>query len=447
MSTVSAVATPGLNARIFRAAGAVTVAGIAVKLVAMGKEIAVAGVFGRSDAMDAFLIALLIPGLLVNIVSESMNQALIPTFVRMRACQGPESAARLLSNATTLSSALLVAVSVVMAAGAPFYLPLTASNYPPEKLHLALQLFYVLLPSVVFTGIASNCTAVLNTLDRYAVPAVAPVITPLLVAVSALVLGARIGIWAIAAATVAGAVLHAFWMARLLYAHGYQFCFSWFGANRETREVAGQYSRVLVSCIVASGGLFVDQSMAASLPAGSVSALSYANRFVSVVLTLLGGAIASALTPAFSELVAQNDWRKCRRTVYTWLRYTALVSVPIAAVLICGAHWLIRASFQHGAFHAQDTRAVTPVLIMYAIQIPFFVCSRVFYRFLLAFRRADVILWCGIVNLALDIMLNLALMRVMGVAGIALATSLWTISTFAFLWWWMHRIMPQECEQ
>ena len=446
MSAGSAVAIPSLHARIFRAAGAVTAAGILVKLVAMGKEITVAGIYGRSDAMDAFLIALLIPGLLVNIVSESMNQALIPTFVRMRTLEGPQRACRLLSNAMSWSCALLIAASIAIAIGAHAFLPWTASNYPLEKLRLALLLFYALLPSVVFTGIASNCTAVLNTLGQFVVPAVAPVITPLLVAAFALTLGSQMGIWAVATATVGGAILHACWMAWLMNAHGYPLRFGWFGMDAETREVGRQYGRVLLSCVVACGGLFVDQSMAASLPAGSVSALSYATRFVSVALTLLGGAIASALTPAFAELVARQEWRECRRTVYAWLGYAALASAPVAVAFMVGAHWLIRAAFQHGAFHAQDTVAVAPVLIMYAIQIPFFVCSRVFYRFLLTIHRSDVILWCGIINLVLDVVLNLALMHVMGVAGIALATSLWTIGTFVFLWRWTCRLMPEECE-
>ncbi|MDR3739980.1 MAG: lipid II flippase MurJ [Terracidiphilus sp.] len=448
MSTAVATArNSGLNARVFRAATAVTVAGVAVKLVAMAKEFVVAGVYGRTDAMDAFLVALLIPGLLVNIVSESMNQALIPTFVRVRAMDGVDRARQLLSNAMVSSCALLTVSSLAIASAARYILHVTASNYPPEKLHLALLLFYVLLPSVLLTGIASNCTAVLNTLDRFAVPALAPVVTPALTIVLALTLGSRIGIWAMAIASICGALLHALWMVSMMESHGYKIRLRWFGLNQETRDVSVQYGRVLLSSVVACSGLLVDQAMAASLPAGSVSALAYANRFVSVVLTLLGGAIASAITPSFAEAVAHESWHECRRLVRSWIGFTALVSVPIAAVLMIGAHALVSVAFQHGAFHAQDTEAVTPVLIMYAIQIPFFVCSRVFYRFLLAIERSDVILWCGVVNLVLDVVLNLILMRAMGVAGIALATSLWTISTFVFLWGWTRKLMPVERER
>jgi putative peptidoglycan lipid II flippase len=125
------------------------------------------------------------------------------------------------------------------------------------------------------------------------------------------------------------------------------------------------------------------------------------------------------------------------------VRITALVSTPIAVALIAGAHLLIRVTFQHGVFGARDTALVTPVLAMYALQIPFFVSSRVFYRFLVAMRRTDLIFYCGLINLVLDIIFNLVLMHWFGVAGIALATSLWTVSTFIFLWFWSNKLLHQ----
>jgi hypothetical protein len=81
-----------VNRRILRAAAAVAAAGILVKVVATFKEFAVAGVYGRSDAMDAFLAAFLIPNLLINLISESMNQALVPTLIRVREREGHERA-------------------------------------------------------------------------------------------------------------------------------------------------------------------------------------------------------------------------------------------------------------------------------------------------------------------------------------------------------------------
>jgi len=433
-----------INRQILRAAALVTAAGILVKAVATLKEIAVAGVYGRSDDLDAFLAAALIPGLLINLISESMNQALVPTLVRVREQEGHDRAQQLLSSSMLWMCALLGAVSVGMAICARGFFPLIASHFQAEKMDLAVRLFYGLLPVVLITGVATNCTAVLNTLDRFALPALATVATPLAIILGSLLLGARCGIWAMVYATLAGTLVHAAVVVGMMDAQGYRFRLRWYGMTEATREVGRQYGPVLLSGVVASGGLLVDQSMAAMLPAGSVSALVYAGRFVSVVLTLLAGAVSTAVTPYFSRMIALRDWTGCRNTLRTWVWLTALVSVPIAAALIAGSHWLIRITLQHGAFGPHDTAVVTPVLALYALQIPFFVSSRVLYRFLVAMRRTDLILYCGILNLALDVVLNLILMRWFGVAGIALATSLWTVSTFFFLGYWTWKLLVAE---
>ncbi len=437
------VARQGVNRRILQAATSVAAATVVVKIAATLKEVAVAGAFGRSDAMDAFLAAFLIPNLLINLFAESMNQALVPTLIRVRMTQGYERAQKLLSSSMLWLCGLLVAASAVMAVFARVFFPWIASAFQPSKLDLAVRLFYALLPLVLLSGIASNCIAVLNTCERFVLPALTPAVMPLSIILGAWLLRPALGIWALVYATLFGALVHAGLAGSMMQSYGYRFSLRWHGSNEATREVAHQYGPVLLSAVVASGGLLVDQAMAAMLPAGSVSALVFANRFVSVVVMLMAGAVSSALTPYFSGMIADRDWQSCRRTLRTWSRNMAVVSVPVAALLIAGAQPLVRLTLQHGAFGVRDTAVVKTVLAMYAIQIPFFVVSRVFYRFVVAMRRTDLIFYCGSLNLVLDVVLNLLLMRWMGVAGIALATSLWTVSTLAFLWYWSNRLLTK----
>lgn len=436
------------NRRIFRAAAWVSAAGVAVKLVAVGKEMAVARVYGRGDAIEAFFAAALIPALLINLVSESMNQALIPTFVRVREYEGRDCAQELFSNALLWMCGLLAAFTAAMALAARGIFPLIASHYFASKLELSIHLFYGLLPVILLTGVATLCTGVLNTYDRFALPALASMANSVAIILGVLLVGGRLGIWAMVYATLIGALAHAAWVGGMLQRHGIRLRLRWYGMTQATREVGRQFCPVLLSGVVASGGLVIDQAMAAMLPAGSVSALVYANRFVSVILTLLAGSISAAVTPYFSEMIAHGDWAECRRTLRTWVRTTLLVSVPVAAALAAAGRLLVRAALQHGAFGPQDAKVVTRVLVMFAIQIPFFTASRVYYRFLVAMRRTDLIFYCGAINLVLDVILNILLMRWFGVAGIALATSLWTASAFLFLWHWTRKLLPKwECAE
>src|ERR1700761_4475235 len=84
--------------RVFHAATTVAVFSMVVKLAATAKEFVLAGVYGRSDAMDAYLIASMVPNLLINLFAESMNQALIPTLVRVRIQEGAAQAQKLLAH-------------------------------------------------------------------------------------------------------------------------------------------------------------------------------------------------------------------------------------------------------------------------------------------------------------------------------------------------------------
>ncbi len=438
---------PHLNRVILRAALSVGAAGLIVKAAATCKEIAVAGVYGRGDAMDAFLAAALIPSLLVNLIAESMNQTLAPTLVCVREREGSEAAQQLLSSAMLWLGLLLVAASGAMALAAHAIIPLIASHFSPGKLALSIRLFYALLLIVPLTGIATICTSVLNTVDRFTLPALAPIAISISIIACALTLGERFGIWAMVFGTVAGTLIHVSILATMMHRSGYRFSLRWHGMSPAVAQVGRQYGPVLLSGVVASCGLLVDQSMAAMLAAGSVSALVYANRFVSVVLALLAGAISTAIVPAISRSIARCEWQCCRAMLRTWVRNTAAVAAPLTILLIAGARPLVRVALQHGAFGPHDTAVVAQVLGMFAIQIPFYAASRVFYRFLVAMLRTDLVLYCGAINLALDIVLNLILMHWFGVAGIALATSLWTVSTFFFLWYWANKVLQRAESQ
>ena len=122
-----------------------------------------------------------------------MNQALIPTLVRVRETEGHSPAQELLSAAMAWMCLLLAAGSVAMAAGARVLFPLLAGYLPAAKLMLTERLFYGLLPMVLLAGIASNCTAVLNTFERFAWPALAPIVTPLVMMLGAWLLARSAG--------------------------------------------------------------------------------------------------------------------------------------------------------------------------------------------------------------------------------------------------------------
>src|SRR5688500_7223302 len=191
-----------VNRRIFVAI--LTVGGftVLVKVIAAGKELVVAYQFGTRDVLDAFLIAFLLPTFAFTLVSESLNTALIPIYIRVREHEGPQAAQHLFSSVMVWSVGLLTAASVVLAFTVPYVLHLLASGFGPEKLALTTSLYYLLLPWLILSGVATIWSAVLNAQNRFAVAATVPMVTPLVTILILLLLAGYWGIYALAVGTV-----------------------------------------------------------------------------------------------------------------------------------------------------------------------------------------------------------------------------------------------------
>ncbi|HLJ28096.1 MAG TPA: murein biosynthesis integral membrane protein MurJ [Candidatus Angelobacter sp.] len=432
------------NRRIFRAAVIVGALTVLAKVGTAVKDLLVARYFGRSDSLDAFLIAYLVPSFAMSLAMGALVVAFVPVFVKVRQKEGLDSAQKLFSSMMFLTAMVLVPVVILLALLAPYYLPYLGSSFSAAKLRLTRELLYLLLPFVLFGGGAAFVSAVLNAGERFALAAATPLVTPLVI-IGFLELGPeRWGAFSLAAGVVLGSFLEAVLVLRALKSHGLQPTILWNGLDANLRSVLSQCAPMLAGSFLMCGTGVVDQSMAAMLTGGSVAALSYGNKIVTGFLAVGAVAMSTAVLPYFSKMAAENDWNGCRHTLKRYSTLLALVTVPSTALLMVFSKPLVRLLFQRGAFTSADTDLVSWIQICYAIQIPFYICSILFVRFLSAIRRNDLVMYGAVINLVLDIVLNVVLMKVLGIAGIALSTSIVLMVSFLFLSTWSIRLLAGE---
>jgi putative peptidoglycan lipid II flippase len=432
------------NRKIFRAALIVGVLGLVAKLAATLKELIIARSFGRGDEVDAFLIAFVLPSFVLNIGMSALGYALVPVLVELRHREGDKAANQLLSNMMLLGTAALTGIMVLLGLLAPLYLPLLGHSFSPAKLELTRKLLYVLLPWIIFSGIASLASAVLNAGEKFALPALTPLVSSSLTIYLVLFASRRWGVFTLAAGAVVGSFLEAMLLLLALKRQGITFAPRWDGFDRRVRSVLAQYAPMLAGSILMGSTAVVDQAMAAMLPAGNVAALGYANKIIAGILSLAAMTLSTATLPYFSRMVAANDWAGCRHTLKRYSLLVVSVTVPFTLLIVLFSQPIVRVLYQRGAFTAVDTELVSWVQICYALQIPFFVWSMLFVRFITSIRRNDVLMYASAVNLALDIGLNLVLMRIWHVAGIALSTSIVCTVSFLMLSLWSVRFLRQE---
>jgi putative peptidoglycan lipid II flippase len=425
--------TGSLNRRIFSAALTIGVLTFGVKLASMFKEMLVAAFFGTGDELDAFVIALMVPTYIINVVAGSFNAALIPVHVEVCENEGPAAAQRLFSGTVALTLALLLTTTLCLILLGPVILPFLCSGFGPQKVMLTNRLFYLLLPAVVISGVLTNWDSVLNAGERFGVAALAPAMLPLTTIATLNLLGAHWGIDALAIGTIAGLVLHLVVLGWALAKRGVNLLPDWHGLDAAMKRVVRQYLPLVGAAAMMSSTLLVDQTMATLLAPGSVAALSYANKLVALVLTVGTMALGTAVLPYFSKMVAAADWYGLKHTLRTYTRLILLVTVPTTCLGLWLSKSLVSLLFQRGKFTAADVQLVSSIQSMYMLQIPFHTLGILFVRMISSLQMNHVLLWNTLLGFTVNIALDYVLMRVMGVAGIALSTSLVYTATCAFL--------------
>ena len=422
--------------------GAITVV---IKLVSLVSTILVASFFGTSDDMDAYLIAFLIPQLCITVICGAFSSALIPTYIQVRQQHGAGQAQALFSRVMFFAVALLLAVAACFAILLPYALPLLASNFHADKLALATRLSYVLVPGIVVKGVSVIYGSVLNANERFSLVAAVPALIP--VSTMALLLlwpAPATRIYAMAVGTTAGMIAELAVLGAALKTRGMALLPRRRSSSPASRQVVAQYVPMAAGALMMSATTVVDRAMAASLPAGSVASLDYGERFVSVILQVVSGAIATAVLPFFSKLSNDRNWTELRSVLRVYSKWILLATTVVSLTLVLLSEPLIGFVLERGTFSGGDTALVGRIQAVYALQIPFYVCGMIFVRVIASLKAKQILLVASFLNLIINIALNYLFMNIWGVVGIALSTACVHLFSCAFVMIMGYRILRRD---
>jgi len=411
----------------------ITVGGfnLIVSIATVGKELVLAHQFGTSDAMDAFLVAFLLPSLAINIIAGSFHVAFIPEYIKVREQEGEEDAKQLFSHILSWYLVFLVLLSLLLAAISPFILPIIGSHFDPSKLILSQSLFLLLVPTLLLSGLIKALGSVLNAGERFSLPSISPIVMQIVTIIFLLKMGMVWGIHALAIGMIAGLFFESGILIWGLRSRGYKIMPKWNKLNASTRRIIQQYMPMVIGSLFMGSTAFVDQAMAATIGAGSVSSLSYASKIVLFILGISSIALSTAILPHFSKMVALEDWKNVRHTLVTYVRLILVISIPLTLIIIYFSEPIVRLVFERGAFTKTDTHLVGIVQALYCLQIPFYILGILGVRLLSALIKNQILMIIGGINLLVNIIGNYILMQYWGIAGIGLSTSIvYAISTF-----------------
>jgi len=351
-----------------------TISGLTMlsRVLAFVRDVLIAGIFGAGAATDAFFVAFRIPNLLRRLFAEgAFSQAFVPIFGEYRNQRGHDETKLLVDHVTTMLALILFVVTLIGVIAAPILVYITAPGFVnnPEQFDLTVQLLRITSPYIFFISLVAVAAGILNTYNKFWVPAFAPVLLNICFIGGALWLAPYCDppIMALAwAVFVAGFVQLAFqvpFLKKIGMLPSIRFNLKHEGMWRVIKQMGPAVFGVSITQI----SLIINTIIASFLAVGSVSWLYYADRLMELPAGVLGVALGSILLPSLSKCHADNNVEEYSKLLDWGLRLTVMLALPAALALGMISVPLLATFFQRGEFVAHDVLMTSNALIGYSI--------------------------------------------------------------------------------
>jgi putative peptidoglycan lipid II flippase len=411
------------------------------RVLGLAREVLTAALFGATRQLDAFLVAYTLANLSRRLLAEgALSAAFVPEFSRTLAKDGPASARSL---ARQIFSVLLAATVIVTAAGmiaAPILVRVMAPGFDAEGTRAAVSLTRLMFPFLVFISVAALAMGVLNSLDCFFVPAIAPALSNGVFIVFLAIVTLRWGVWGLGYAVLLGGVT--------------QMVLQWAWSAKKgvllvpamPRRDNEALSRAMRLFLPYAAGLSLNQliplisrMLGSFLEEGAISVLNYADRVLQLPLGLFVIAISQAILPQLSRqlLAGEEDFFQGVREA---LRYGLFIVLPVALGMVLFSGEIIHLLFFRAAFGEWAWRGTAGALAMYSLGLPGMACSTILLRALYARGLPREAMIVTAFSVGANVVFSLLLIRPMGINGLALASSL-AFSGTALLTW---RLLPGQ---
>ncbi len=357
---------------LLRTLGTISSLTLVSRILAFARDILIARIFGAGMATDAFFVAFKLPNLLRRLFAEgAFSQAFVPIFAEYKNRRGHEETKLMVDHVTTLLAIILFFVTLIGIIAAPILVYLSAPGFAatPEKFDLTVQLLRITSPYIFFISLVAVAAGILNTYNKFWVPAFAPILLNLCFIGGALWLAPYFDppILALAwAVFVAGFVQLAFqipFLKKIGMLPTWRFNLKDAGVWRILKQMGPAVFGVSIAQI----SLLINTIFASFMVAGSVSWLYFADRLMEFPVGLLGAAIATILLPSLSKHHADGNLTEYSSLLDWGLRLTVMLTLPAALALGMMAVPLLSTFFQHGAFAAHDVLMTRNALVGYSV--------------------------------------------------------------------------------
>jgi len=391
------------------------------------RDILIAIFLGTSLFADAFFVAFRLPNTFRRLFAEgTFNAAFVPSFAG-ELSQDKEKADHFARNVFNLLFVILLFLVLIAEIFMPQLIYLIAPGFykDPAKLMLAVDLSRITFPFLFFISLASFFSAILNSYNKFAAAAAAPIILNVIL-IGSLFFSQWLNISDVLTLSYA-----------VSFAGLLQLLILFFFVRKNFRPILSIkikidkkikfFFRKLLPSIFSSGVTQINilvGTIIASFQAGAVSYLYYADRVYQINLAVAGIAVGTVILPELSKHIKNNNSVQVTNLQNRALELSLFLSIPAATALVLASEEIITSLFGYGSFDQESVINTSLALTFFAFGLPAFSLLKIFSNFFFARNDTKLPFYLSVLSVILNILISISFFNRFGFVIIPIATSI-----------------------
>lgn len=393
------------------------------KLTGFFRDVSLAYAFGTSVESDAFVLAQSVTGIFSSLLFVALGVAFIPAFSKLKLKDNKSELDDFVDSTYSVVGSVTLIVSLVGIFAADIIVYLLAPGFSIEGHGIAVTLTRILLPTIFLSFIVTIHGQQLRGNNIFLPVACIAIPLNLILVGAFIFLTPSMGIYGAAYAFVAGTAVQIILLHPFVRKTGYRFHFNYNIKNNGLREVLILTLPIMIGNAIQTIDTLVNRILASGLAEGSMAALNFSNRLSMFIIGLISLGAGTVCYTKMSELGAKKEYEELKGFIKSIINLLNLVVVPATVGMMVLNVPIIKFVFEYGAFDSSSSEMTAVALWFYSIGLVGFVLRDIITRAFYALSDAKTPMINGGIAVGIGVVLNIILVRFMGIGGLALATS------------------------
>ncbi|MBQ8836207.1 MAG: murein biosynthesis integral membrane protein MurJ [Clostridia bacterium] len=399
---------------------------VLAKALGLLRNMLLASNFGTSMDSVAYEAASRLPLTLFDFaLGGVVTAAFIPIFNEIIVKKGKNDA---FAFANRYFNLILCITAVISVCGIAFSSPLVSFLAPElgaDVKELAASLSRIMFPMIIFTGIAYCYVGVLQSFEKYTLPAIMSLVSNLVMVLYFYTLCGKFGIWGLSVSLVIGWFLQAAIQAPAAHKLGFRFKPTLAFNDPYIIRALKMAVPILVCSWLQPVCNVINTRFASGFEDGSaISMVNYANNLYIIIVGVFSFVATNLLFPKLSRSEAEGNSEGARTFAGSSLKILLYIMIPLAVGIFLLAEPIVRAIYMRGEFTAHDAQMTASVLKLLALGIPFMSANEVLTKLFFAMQKVKAPMIASVTAICVNIALVTVLVNTVGFDGIALASSI-----------------------